>query len=303
MNHHYPRDLVGYGSQRPLVKWQNNARIALSFVLNYEEGGENCILHGDQTSEAFLSEIVGADKREARHISMESIYEYGSRAGVWRLLDLFRSHQVPLTIFAVAEAMLRHQKPIEQCLKDGHEVISHGLKWIDYQYFPIDDERSHMQKAIEIHKSITGSRPLGWYTGRTSPNTRALVAEEGGFVYDSDDYSDDLPFWSRIVNKPHLIVPYTLDTNDMRFATAQGFHNGEQFFQYLKDAFDCLYFEGQTEPKMLSIGLHCRLIGRPGRMMGLKRFIEYAQKHDRVWFARRIEIANLWRAQHPYPSI
>ncbi len=296
----YPRDLWGYQQQKPAVVWPGRARVAIQFVLNYEEGGENCLLHGDKTSEAFLSEIIGADKRETRHMSMESIYEYGSRAGVWRLLDLFRSHKAPLTIFAVAKAMEKHPAVIEQCLKDGHEICSHGLKWIDYQYFDKNSEREHMQEAIEIHKKVTGERPLGWYTGRTGPYTRELVAEDGGFVYDADDYSDDLPFWSKIIQKPHLVVPYTLDTNDMRFATAQGFHTGEQFFQYCKDAFDCLYDEGQTSPKMLSIGLHCRLIGRPGRFMGLKRFLEYVQKHDRVWITRRIDIANHWRTNHPY---
>ncbi len=296
----YPRDLWGYEQKKPAVVWQGNASVAVQFVLNYEEGGENCHLHGDPLSEAFLSEIVGADKRDARHMSMESIYEYGSRAGVWRLLDLFRSHNAPLTIFAVAKAMEKHPAVIEQCLKDGHEICSHGLKWIDYQYIDKETERQHMQEAIAIHKKITGERPLGWYTGRTGPNTRDLVAEDGGFIYDADDYSDDLPFWSKIIKKPHLIVPYTLDSNDMRFATPQGFHNGEQFFQYCKDAFDCLYEEGKTSPKMLSIGLHCRLIGRPGRIMGLKRFLEYVQKHDKVWITRRIDIANLWRNQFPY---
>ena len=297
----YPRDLQGYGEAAPHAAWPNNARVAVQFVLNYEEGGENCILHGDPASETFLSEIIGAAAfPDARHMSMESIYEYGSRAGVWRILDLFREREVPLTVFAVASAMQRYSAPVERALKDGHEICSHGLRWINYHGIDIDTERAHMQEAIEIQRKICGERPLGWYTGRTSENTRQLVAEEGGFLYDADDYSDDLPFWSRVVDRPHLIVPYTLDTNDMRFATAQGFHTGEQFCTYLCDAFDTLYREGETRPKMLSIGLHCRLIGRPGRFPGLARFIDYVCGHDRVWFARRIDIARHWRETHPY---
>ena len=301
VNPEYPRDLQGYGEAAPRAAWPNNARVAVQFVLNYEEGGENCILHGDPASETFLSEIIGAAAfPNARHMSMESIYEYGSRAGVWRILDLFREREVPLTVFAVASAMQRYCAPIERALKDGHEICSHGLRWINYHGVDIDTERAHMQEAIEIQRKICGERPLGWYTGRTSENTRQLVAEEGGFLYDADDYSDDLPFWSRITDRPHLVVPYTLDTNDMRFATAQGFHTGEQFCTYLCDAFDTLYREGATRPKMLSIGLHCRLIGRPGRFPGLARFIDYACGHDRVWFARRIDIARHWRETHPY---
>ena len=292
--------MSGYGQTPPQANWPNKARIAVQFVLNYEEGGENNILHGDDASETFLSEIIGAlPFHGQRHMSMESIYEYGSRAGVWRVLELFRQRQIPITLFAVAMAMQRNPAVIEQALKDQHEICSHGLRWINYKDLPKDVERAHMQQAIEIHKSITGEVPLGWYTGRTSENTRNLLVEHGGFTYDADDYSDDLPFWSRVTDKPHLIVPYTLDTNDMRFAAPQGFNSGDQFFTYLKDAFDCLYDEGDTKPKMLSIGLHCRIIGRPARFAALKRFVDYAQSKDHVWFARRIDIANHWVETHP----
>ena len=296
----YPRDLVGYNGSYPDPTWPGKAKVAIQFVLNYEEGAENCILHGDQQSETFLSEIIGASAfKNARHMSMESIYEYGSRAGVWRVLALFRERQVPITIFGVAMAMQRHPSPIEQALKDGHEICSHGLRWINYHGVDINIEREHLQQAIEIHQQICGTRPLGWYTGRTSENTRTLLVEEGGFIYDADDYSDDLPFWSRLSDEPHLIVPYTLDCNDMRFATAQGFHTGDQFFRYLKDAFDTLYSEGEIAPKMMSVGLHCRLVGRPGRFIGLQRFLDYVLSHDSVWVARRIDIANHWIATHP----
>ena len=301
LNQNYPRDLSGYGDTPPQAAWPNNARVAVQFVLNYEEGGENCVLHGDPASEVFLSEIIGAAAFDgARHMSMESIYEYGSRAGVWRILDLFRQRQLPLTVFAVAMAAARHPKVIETALADGHEIAAHGYRWINYHGMPLDEEREHMQKAISILTDICGARPLGWYTGRTSENTRNLVAADGGFIYDADDYSDDLPFWSAQVEKPHLIVPYTLDTNDMRFATAQGFHTGDQFAQYLIDAFDVLYAEGATAPKMLSIGLHCRLIGRPARFAGLVKFLDHIMAHDKVWVARRIDIANHWLANHPY---
>lgn len=297
----YQRDLIGYNSQPPHAHWPNDARIAVQFVLNYEEGGENCILHGDPASEMFLSEIIGAAPFEgARHMSMESIYEYGSRVGVWRILDLFRARKIPITLFAVAMAMQRHPKVIEQALTDGHEIASHGYRWINYHGMSVDEERAHMEKAIAIHSEICGARPLGWYTGRTSAHTRDLVAEEGGFIYDADDYSDDLPFWSKQVASPHLVVPYTLDTNDMRFATAQGFHTGDQFASYLIDAFDTLYAEGVTSPKMLSVGLHCRLIGRPARFAGLVKFIDHVQKHEKVWVARRVDIAKHWIKTHPY---
>lgn len=297
---HYPRDLIGYGSTPPNPCWPGDARIAVQFVLNYEEGGENCILHGDQASEAFLSEIIGADARQGvRHMSMESIYEYGSRAGVWRLLGMFRKFKVPATIFAVGMAVERHPEVIRAMVDDGHEICSHGYRWIDYQYVDEETERQHINLAIQAIETATGQRPLGWYTGRTSPNTRRLVVEEGGFLYDADDYNDDLPYWDWRYGKPHLVVPYTLDANDMRFATAQGFHTGEQFFTYLKDAFDTLYEEGKTSPKMMSIGLHCRLVGRPGRIAGLKRFLEYINEHESVWLCRRIDIARHWIKTNP----
>ena len=299
----YPRDLIGYSDQPPHAHWPDDARVAVQFVLNYEEGGENCILHGDPASEKFLSEIIGAEPFEdARHMSMESIYEYGSRAGVWRILELFRARKIPITVFAVAMAMQRHPQVIVQALKDGHEIASHGYRWINYHGMSIEEERAHMEKAIAIHSDICGARPLGWYTGRTSAHTRDLVAEEGGFIYEADDYSDDLPFWSKQVAAPHLIVPYTLDTNDMRFATAQGFHTGDQFASYLIDAFDTLYAEGASSPKMMSVGLHCRLIGRPARFAGLVKFIDHVQKHEKVWMARRLDIAKHWMKTHPYPG-
>ena len=299
----YPRDMAGYGPNPPAANWPGKARVAVQFVLNYEEGGENSVLHGDPASEIFLSEIVGAlPFVGARHMSMESLYEYGSRAGVWRLLGLFRTRQVPLTLFAVAMALERLPKVAEVVLKDGHEIASHGYRWINYHGMPIEEEREHMGRAIEIQTRITGARPLGWYTGRTSENTRALVAEEGGFLYDADDYSDDLPFWSRQITKPHLIVPYTLDCNDMRFATPQGFNSGDQFFTYLKDAFDALYAEGETTPKMMSVGLHCRIVGKPGRIQSLARFIDYVQNHESVWLARRVDIARHWIKKHPYKA-
>jgi len=302
LDNNYPRDLIGYRGQPPHANWPNKARIAVQFVLNYEEGAENCKLHGDPASEMFLSEIIGAQPFEGRrHLSMESIYEYGSRAGVWRILELFRSREVPLTVFAVAMAMERHPEVIEACLKAGHEIASHGYRWINYDGFSESLEREHMERAIEIHQRVTGQKPAGWYTGRTSEHTRRLVAQYDHFEYDADDYSDDLPFWSRIeTQRPHLVVPYTLDTNDMRFATPQGFHTGEQFYQYLKDAFDVLYAEGESSPKMLSIGLHCRLIGRPARFQALQQFLDYALSHEQVWIPRRIDIARHWVKEHPY---
>ena len=295
----YPRDLAGYAGSPPEVHWPGDARVALQFVLNVEEGGENCILHGDPASEAFLSEIIGATAREGeRHLSMESIYEYGSRAGVWRILDLFRANGLPLTVFAVAMAAERTPQVVERALADGHEIASHGLRWIDYRQIPEEVEREHIARAVEILTRLCGERPLGWYTGRTSPNTRRLVAQYGGFLYDADDYSDELPFWSR-VEPGQLIVPYTLDANDMRFATAQGFNCAEQFFSYLRDSFDTLYEEGETSPKMMSIGMHARLLGRPGRFRALKRFLEHVLRHERVWVARRVDIARHWREHYP----
>ena len=295
----YPRDLKGYGQNPPTVTWPNNARVALSFVLNYEEGGERCILHGDPESEAFLSEMPSAVPFPGqRHMSMESIYEYGSRAGVWRLLRLFKERDIPLTIFAVATAIERYPEMAKVFVEEGHEICSHALKWISYQDMSIEEERKQMHEAIDIIERVTGNRPLGWYTGRDSPNTRQLVMEEGGFMYDSDSYADDLPYWVDGPQGKHLVIPYTLDTNDMRFAQVQGFNNGEVFFQYLKDSFDLLYEEGATAPKMLSIGMHCRLLGRPGRAAALKRFLDYVQQHDQVWYARRIDIANHWHQNH-----
>jgi len=292
------RDYIGYGEHPPHAQWPNGARIAVQMVLNYEEGGENCVLNGDAASETFLSEIIGAARIEGRHISMESLYEYGSRAGVWRLLRLFKKYNVPVTVFAVAMALEKYPDIAKAFMRDGHEICSHGYRWINYQDVDIKTERAHMKKAIEVITNLTGQRPLGWYTGRTSPNTRKLVVEEGGFVYDADDYSDDLPFWDTRHGKPQLVVPYTLDTNDMRFATAQGFNAGDQYFNYLKDAFDVLYAEGETAPKMLSIGLHCRIVGRPARMAALERFIKYVQSHDKVWLCRRIDIARHWQKMH-----
>lgn len=302
----YPRDLIGYNGHPPHPRWPGGARIALSFVLNYEEGAERCILHGDKESEAFLSEMVAAQPLPGvRHMSMESLYEYGSRAGVWRLLHLFRDKGIPLTVFAVAMAAQRHPGVIRAMVEAGHEICSHGLRWIDYQYTDEAEERRHMQEAIAILTELTGQRPLGWYTGRTSPNTRALVREEGGFLYDSDTYDDDLPYWDPVSTpeRPHLVIPYTLDTNDMRFTQVQGFNCGDDFFSYLKDAFDVLYAEGESgAPKMLSVGMHCRLLGRPARIAALRRFLEYAQSHAGVWFARRLDIARHWYATHPFTA-
>jgi allantoinase len=296
----YPRDLIGYGKEPPHADWPGGARIAIQMVLNYEEGGENCVLHGDAASEAFLSDMINpAAIPKARHMSMEQIYEYGSRAGVWRLLRLFDRYKVPVTVFGVAMAMERNPAVVEAMLEAGHEIASHGWRWINYQDVSERVEREHMARAIDIHKRLTGERPLGWYTGRTSSNTRRMVAEDGGFLYDADDYSDDLPFWSNVSRRPHLIVPYTLEANDMRFS-GTGLNTGEQFYSYLKDAFDVLYEEGEERPKMLSIGLHCRIVGRPGKMAGLERFIRYALGHQDVWFCRRVEIARHWRRRHPY---
>ena len=296
----YPRDLVGYGATPPDPKWPGRARIALQFVLNYEEGGENSVLHGDAASETFLSEIVGAQAFVGqRHMSMESLYEYGSRVGVWRMLKLFRHYNIPLTIFAVAMAMERNPAVVEAFMQAGHEIANHGLRWINYQDVQLKVEREHMQRAIEIQKRLTGERPLGWYTGRTSPNTRRLVVEDGGFEYDADDYSDDLPWYDTRYGKPQLVVPYTLDANDMRFLAVQGFNSGEQFYAYLKDSFDALYAEGRDTPRMMSVGLHCRIAGKPGRIFALERFLRYVSKKPGVWFARRIDIARHWAKRYP----
>jgi len=299
----YPRDLIGYGSCPPDPKWPGRARIAVQFVLNYEEGGESCVLHGDPASEAFLSEIVGAQPLHGvRNMNMESIYEYGSRAGLWRVLRLFAERDLPLTVFAVGMALARHPEAGAAMIEAGHEVASHGWRWIDYQYVDEATERDHIKRATDTIAEITGVRPVGWYTGRVGPNTRRLVAEHGGFLYDADSYADDLPYWVEASGHPQLIVPYTLDANDMRFTTAQGFNAGEQFFAYLRDTFDVLYAEGADAPKMMSVGLHCRLVGRPGRLAALARFLDHIAAQDRVWICRRADIARHWRRRHPAPK-
>ncbi len=299
----YPRDMIGYGGKPPHPRWPGKARLAVQFVINYEEGGENCVLHGDPASEAFLSEIVAAQPLYGvRHISLESIYEYGSRAGFWRLLRLFTARRLTATVFAVGMALERNPPAARAMVEAGFEVAAHGWRWIDYQYVDAAVEREHMRLAVAAIERATGSPPLGWYTGRTSPNTRALVAEHGGFLYDADSYADDLPYWEKVGERPLLIVPYTLDANDMRFATAQGFNSGEQFFAYLRDAFDVLYAEGETTPKMLSVGLHARLAGRPGRAASLARFLDYVAGHDDVWICRRVDIARHWIEHHPAPG-
>ena len=303
MNTQYPRNLVGYGNEPPAPKWPGDARIAIQFVVNYEEGGENCILHGDSASEAFLSEIVGAEPWAGqRHLSMESIYEYGSRAGAWRLLRIFESHGLPFTVFCVGMALERNPKPVIAMRDAGAEIASHGYRWIDYRDVPEAVERDHIKQAIEAHRSWLNETPKGFYQGRTGDHTRRLCVEAGTFTYDSDSYADDLPYYEMVGESAHLIVPYTLDTNDMRFATAQGFNSGTQFFDYLKDAFDCLYEEGKTHPKMLSVGLHCRLTGRPARAAALNRFLQYVKGHDRVWVPRRIDIAAHWLQTHPFQT-
>ena len=305
MTSDYPRDLIGYGPNPPRANWPGNARIAVQFVLNYEEGGESNVLHGDEYSEQFLSEIVGAAPYQDRHMSMESIYEYGSRVGVWRILREFQRRNLPLTVFAVATALQRHPDLTAEFQRLGHEIACHGLKWIHYQNVGIDIEREHMREAVKIFQELTGEHPLGWYTGRDSPNTRPLVVEHGGFLYDSDNYGDDLPFWTQVdlpnggAKQPQLVVPYTLDTNDMRFATPQGFNSGEQFFSYLKDTFGVLYREGEETPRMMSIGLHCRLAGRPGRFAALQRFLDHIEQYDQVWVCRRVDIAKHWHKYHP----
>jgi peptidoglycan/xylan/chitin deacetylase (PgdA/CDA1 family) len=355
MNADYPRDLLGYGRDPPHARWPGHARIAVQFVLNFEEGAENCVLDGDPASEVFLSEIINAQPFPMRHMSMESLYEYGSRAGLWRVLRAFERRGLPLTVFAVATAVRRHDEAVAAFKELGHEIACHGLRWISYQLIDADTERAHMAEAVAILRAAFGAAPLGWYTGRDSPQTRRLVVEHGGFVYDSDSYADDLPYWTLVpveragavgavgadapgvntlgvnalgvnapgvntpgvntpggkapgvnVRVPHLVVPYALDTNDMRFATAQGFNSGTQFFDYLTAAFDTLYREGDPDgldrPKMLSIGLHCRLAGRPGRIAALERFLDYVLQFPQVWVCRRIDIARHWMAQHPFQS-
>ena len=289
-----PRNFIGYGKNDYKVVWPNNAKLALQFVLNYEEGGENCVLNGDKHSETFLSEIIGAKPIENRHMNMESIYEYGSRRGFWRIYNEFVERKLPLTIFGVGLALQQNNEICSAIKESNFEVVSHGYRWIDYQFVDETTEKDHIIKSYNIINEIFGTYPKGWYTGRTSPNTRRLIIENTDIIYDSDSYSDDLPNWEKIGNKKHLIIPYTLDNNDMRFATTQGFNSGEQFFQYLKDSFDCLYEEGGHNPKMMSVGLHCRLIGRPGRMQSLIRFLDYVQNFDDVWICRRDEIADYW---------
>lgn len=299
----YPRDLVGYGRTPPHPRWPGDARIAVQFVMNYEEGGENSILHGDAASEAFLSEIVGAAPWPGqRHMNMESIYEFGARVGFWRLHRLFTERGLPLTVFGIATAMERHPEAVAAMNAAGWEVASHGYKWIDYKDIPKKTERKHIAEAIRIHTDVAGSRPLGFYQGRSSENSIPLVMAEGGFLYSADSYADELPYWVEGPKGPFLMVPYTLDANDMRFSIPAGFSNGDQFFTYLKDSFDLLYAEGEKAPRMLSIGLHNRLVGRPGRAAALARFLDYIQGHEKVWVARRLDIARHWIAHHPPPG-
>ena len=316
----YPRDLRGYGHDVPHARWPGGARIAVQFVLNYEEGGENNPLHGDATSETFLSELITAQAYDTRHMTMESMYEYGSRAGVWRILREFDARGLPLTVFAVATALERYPDLVAAFMSRQHEIANHGLRWIHYQHMPEATERQHMASATDLLRKLTGGAwPLGWYTGRDSPHTRRLVAEHGGYEYDSDYYGDDLPFWLRVRKSegahvlnpgpnpaPHLVLPYSLDTNDMRFVQAQGFNTGEHFFHYLRDAFDALYREGDPagldRPKMMSVGMHCRLLGKPGRIGALQRFLDHVQGHADVWVCRRIDIARHWQQVHPFDA-
>ncbi len=299
MNPDYPRDLVGYGRTPPQAEWPGGARLALQFVINYEEGGENTILDGDAASEAFLSEIIGAQPLVGkRSMNMESIYEYGSRAGFWRLWRAFTARGLPVTVYGVTAALVRNAEAVAAMKEADWEIASHALRWIDYQDMAVEEERRQLHEAIRLHTEATGSRPLGWYTGRISPQTRRLVMEEGGFLYDSDSYADDLPYWVDGPNGPHLVIPYTLDANDMRFATAQGFNSGDQFFTYLRDSLDLLRAEGAEVPRMMSVGLHCRLAGRPGRAAALTRFLDYATGFRDVWVCRRIDIARHWHANH-----
>ena len=296
----YDRDLVGYGASPPDPRWPGGARLALSIVLNYEEGGERSIQHGDAESEAFLQEVVGmAPLAGVRNLQVESMYEYGSRVGLWRLMRLFAERRIPISVFAVGMALERHPAAARAIVEGGHEVVSHGYRWLDYQFVDEAVEREHIRLAVASLTRVTGSRPLGWYTGRLSPNTRRLVVEEGGFLYDSDAYNDDLPYWTKVSGRAHLVIPYTLDNNDMKFATPQGFNSGEQFYAYLRDAFDVLYAEGARTPRMMSVGLHMRLVGRPGRFAALQRFLDHVQQHADVWICRRVDIARHWIQQHP----
>jgi allantoinase len=303
----YPRDLKGHGRNPPQARWPGNARVAVQFVLNYEEGGENSVLHGDAGSEQFLSEMFNPPAFAARHLSMESLYEYGSRVGVWRLLREFERRKLPLTVFGVSMALERCPEVTAAFVELGHEIACHGWRWIAYQSVDEAIERDHMARGMATIEKLTGARALGWYTGRDSPNTRRLVADYGGFEYDADYYGDDLPFWLQVHRSdgslaPHLVVPYTLDCNDMRFALPQGFSHGDEFFQYLRDSFDVLYAEGAERPAMMSIGMHCRLLGRPGRMRALQRFLDHLESHDRVWVTRRLDIARHWKTVRPFDA-
>ena len=299
-DHSYPRDLSGYGRQPPAADWPGGARTAVQFVINYEEGAENCVLHGDAASEAFLSEIVGAVPVDGqRHMNMESLYEYGSRAGFWRLFRMFQERSIPVTVFGVAMALQRNPEVVAAMQEANWEIASHGYRWIDYQFIDEATERKHLREALQIHREATGSRPAGWYLGRCSPQTHRIAAEEGEFVYNSDTYADDVPYWDYAYSTPQLMVPYTLDTNDMRFTTPQGFNSGAQFFEYLKDSFDVLHAEGG---RMMSVGLHCRIAGRPGRAAAVKKFLDYVMSHEDTWIATRLDIANHWRERHPAGS-
>ena len=304
----YPRDLKGYGRHPVHARWPGNARVAVQFVLNFEEGGENAVVHGDTGSEQFLSEMFSPPAFPARHLSMEGIYEYGSRVGVWRILREFERRGLPLTVFGVSMALERCPEATAAFVQLGHEIACHGWRWIHYQNIDEATEREHLRIAVDIIGRLTGAAPRGWYTGRDSPNTRRLVADHGGFLYDSDYYGDDLPFWTTVTRSdgarvPHLVVPYTLDANDMRFATPQGFNTAQHFFEYLRDSFDLLYAEGAERPAMMSVGMHCRLLGRPGRMVALQRFLDHLERHDRVWVCRRIDIAQHWRTHFPAPAL
>ncbi len=303
----YPRDLSGYGRNPPDPRWPGGARVALQFVLNFEEGGESSVLHGDAGSEQFLSEMFNPPAYASRHLSMESVYEYGSRVGVWRILREFERRGLPLTVFGVAAALERSPEIAAAFVELGHEIACHGLRWINYQDIDAQTEREHIGSALRAIERVTGTRAVGWYTGRDSPNTRRLLAEQGGLAYDSDYYGDDLPFWLQVKRAdgnlvPHLVVPYTLDTNDMRFALPQGFSHGDEFFQYLRDAFDVHWAEGESRPSMMSVGMHCRLLGRPGRFRALQRFLDHVARHDRVWVAQRVDIARHWKATHPFDA-
>ena len=303
----YPRDLVGYGRNPPQANWPGQARIAVQFVLNYEEGGENATLHGDLGSEQFLSEMFNPPSFADRHLTIESIYEYGSRVGVWRILREFEKRSLPLTVFGVSMALQRHPELTAAIVELGHEIACHGWRWINYQQMDEATERLHMHTGVDIIRKMTGLTPAGWYTGRDSPNTRRLLLDHGGFEYDSDYYGDDLPFWMTVKKSdgavvPHLVVPYTLDVNDMRFALPQGYSQAEDFFIYLRDSFDVLYAEGAESPKMMSIGMHCRLLGRPGRILALQKFLDHIEKHDKVWVCKRVDIARHWKTQHPFKA-